>query len=161
MCIRDSIRNCQQNTPNVSNLERVKILDTLKYIGYNSNIWNSAVFLILASLRAKSNDIIISEHPAERFHPYSQNKLIKTLFTERKDNVQWFIETHSNTILNAFRILVKRQNIDSNDLNILHFSNENNASPITIKVEPDGSIENWPEYFFDQDDKDYKELFGL
>jgi Uncharacterized conserved protein len=155
------IRNCQQNTPNVSNLERVKILDTLKYIGYNSNIWNSAVFLILASLRAKSNDIIISEHPAERFHPYSQNKLIKTLFTERKDNVQWFIETHSNTILNAFRILVKRQNIDSNDLNILHFSNENNASPITIKVEPDGSIENWPEYFFDQDDKDYKELFGL
>ena len=81
------------------------------------------------------------------------------MFTEKKENVQWFIETHSNTIFNTFRILVKRKHIDSNDLSILHFSK--NASPRTIKVEPDGRIEDWPEHFFDQDDKDYEELFSL
>ncbi len=40
--------------------------------------------LILASLRAKPNDIIISEHPGERFHPYCQSKLIEALFTKKK-----------------------------------------------------------------------------
>jgi predicted ATPase len=155
------IRSCKQNIPKISDLERVKILDTLKYIRYDHNNWNSAMALILASLRAKPNDIIISEHPGERFHPYCQSKLIEALFTKKKNDVQWFIETHSNTILNAFRILVKRQHIDSDDLNILHFPHKNSASPITVKVDSDGRIEDWPEYFFDQDDKDYEELFGL
>lgn len=155
------IRNCKTDVPNISNLERIQLLDTLQSIGNNSNFWNSAVALSLASLRAKTGDIVISEHPAERFHPYCQNKLIETLFTNEKRHVQWFIETHSNTILNAFRILVKRKDINSNDLNILHFSHKNNASPMTIKVKPDGCIEDWPDYFFDQDDRDYEELFGI
>jgi Uncharacterized conserved protein len=150
-----------QDVPDISDSELVKLVDILRQINFDYNDWNSAMGLILASLRAKPNDIIISEHPGRNFHPHCQSKLIEALFTKEKNNVQWFIETHNNTILNTFRILVKRQHIDSSDLNILHFNHKDSASPITIKVEPDGRIEDWPEYFFDQDDKDYKELFGL
>ena len=148
-----------QNMPKISNKELDKILGILRDIMYGHRRWDSAMALILGSLRAKPNDIIISEHPASRFHPYVQKELIRALFWKKKDNVQWFIETHNETVFNAFRILVKKQNIDSNDLNILHFTHENGASPIPVKVESDGSIENWPEYFFDQNDRDYEELF--
>ena len=153
------IESLKQDVPEISELERVKLVDILRQIRFDYNNWNSAMALVLAYLRAKPNDIVISEHPGYKFHPYCQSKLIEVLFTEKKENVQWFIETHSNTIFNTFRILVKRKHIDSNDLNILHFSK--NASPRTIKVEPDGRIEDWPEHFFDQDDKDYEELFSL
>ena len=148
-----------QNIPRISDSQITKLVNILRQMNFDYNDWNSAMGLILGYLRAKPNDVVISEHPGEKFHPFCQSKLIEILFAEKKENVQWFIETHISTILNAFRILVKKQHIDSNDLNILHFSH--NASPKTIKVEPDGRIEDWPEYFFDQDDKDYKELFGL
>lgn len=148
-----------QNVPRISNSQITQLVNILRQINFDYSDWNSAMGLILGYLRAKPNDIIISEHPGERFHPYCQSKLIEALFTEKKENVQWFIETHSNTILNAFRILVKRKHIDSNDLNILHFSK--NASPITVKVDSDGRIEDWPEYFFDQMDKDFERLFGI
>ena len=148
-----------QNIPRISDSQITKLVNILRQMNFDYNNWNSAMGLILGYLRAKPNDVVISEHPGEKFHPYCQSELINILFAEKKENVQWFIETHISTILNAFRILVKKQHIDSNDLNILHFSH--NASPKTIKVEPDGRIEDWPEYFFDQDDKDYKELFGL
>ena len=150
-----------QNIPAISDSEITRLVNVLREMNFGYNDWNSAMGLILGYFRAKSNDIIISEHPGEKFHPHCQSKLIEILFTKKKNDVQWFIETHSNTILNAFRILVKQQQIDPDDLNILYFSRKSDVSPITVKVESDGRIEDWPEYFFDQDDKDYKELFGI
>ncbi|MDE5108027.1 MAG: hypothetical protein O4808_13510, partial [Trichodesmium sp. St17_bin3_1_1] len=92
------IESLKQDVPEISELERVKLVDILRQIRFDYNNWNSAMALVLAYLRAKPNDIVISEHPGYKFHPYCQSKLIEVLFTEKKENVQWFIETHSNTI---------------------------------------------------------------
>ncbi|MDE5108751.1 MAG: AAA family ATPase, partial [Trichodesmium sp. St17_bin3_1_1] len=57
-----------QDVPDISDSELVKLVNILRQINFDYNDWNSAMGLILASLRAKPNDIIISEHPGEKFH---------------------------------------------------------------------------------------------
>lgn len=103
------------------------------------------------------HDIVIAEHPDSGIHPNLQHSIIRDLFSDPDIPGQWFIETHSQHVFNAFRILIKRGIIDSKHLNLLHLT----PAPVYISVDSDGGIQDWPEYFFDQDDKDYEELFGL
>ena len=103
------------------------------------------------------HDIVIAEQPESGLHPSLQHSMILDLFSNPFVPGQWFIETHSHYVLNAFRILVKRRIIQPQHLNIVHL----NPDPVYVYVDSDGRIDDWPTFFFDQDDKDFMELFGL
>ena len=64
-------------------------------------------------------------------------------------------------ILNALRIAVLDDIITHEDLSILYFQQNPEQPVVQIPVQPNGGIEEWPEGFFDQMDKDFARLFGM
>ena len=75
--------------------------------------------------------------------------------------VQVFIESHSDHILNALRIAILDDIINHEDLSVLYFQQNPEQPVVQIPVQPNGGIEEWPEGFFDQMDKDFARLFGM
>ncbi|BAZ33326.1 hypothetical protein NIES4074_58360 [Cylindrospermum sp. NIES-4074] len=117
--------------------------------------------IVVSGLIAKEGEILIVENPEAHLHPKAQSRLAKFLAQVSSCGVQVFIESHSDHILNALRIAVLDDIITSEDLSILYFQQNPEQPVVQIPVQPNGAIEEWPEGFFDQMDKDFSRLFGI
>jgi predicted ATPase len=120
--------------------------------------YSSILPIIVTGLIAKPDEKIIIENPEIHLHPKAQSALVEFLVKVANTGVQIFIESHSDHILNALRIAVLKEQLTSEEANILYFQ-ENEIKKIPI--EKDGRIEEWPKDFFDQMDNDFNILFGL
>lgn len=119
--------------------------------------------IIVTGLIAQKNEIIIIENPEAHLHPKAQHELTLFLAKVAKTGVQIFVETHSEHILNAVRIATtKGQKIlDKEEVSILYFQNNNEKPVIKIPLLENGAIEEWPDGFFDQTEKDFTKLFEI
>ncbi len=117
--------------------------------------------IVVSGLIAKKGEILIIENPEAHLHPKAQSLLINFLSDVSKCGVQIFIETHSEHILNAARLLVKNKNINEQDLSVLFFQDKKEEPFIKIEFNQNGGIDLWPEDFFDQAEKDMKHLLGF
>lgn len=117
--------------------------------------------IIVSALIAKEGEILIVENPEAHLHPKAQSRLAKFLAKVSSCGVQVFVESHSDHILNALRIAVLDGILNHEDLKILYFQQKTELPVVEIPVQPDGGIEEWPEGFFDQMDKDFERLFGI
>ena len=117
--------------------------------------------IVVSGLIAKEGEILIVENPEAHLHPKAQSRLAKFLAKVSSCGVQVFIESHSDHILNALRIAVLDDIITHEDLSILYFQQNPEQPVVQIRVQPNGGIEEWPEGFFDQMDKDFARLFGM
>jgi predicted ATPase len=119
--------------------------------------------IIVSGLIARDGEILIVENPEAHLHPAAQSRLTKFLAKVASCGVQVFIETHSEHILNALRVVSvsKDYEIKNTDISILYFQNDENQLVTPIPINPDGGIDTWPDGFFDQTDKDFKILFGF
>jgi predicted ATPase len=118
--------------------------------------------IIVSGLIAKAGEILIVENPEAHLHPKAQSRLTQFLAKVSRCGVQVFIESHSEHILNALRIAVLDKVVMPEDLSILYFQQgEQQPVVVQIPVQVNGSIEEWPEDFFDQMDKDFERLFGV
>ncbi|GAA6623064.1 DUF3696 domain-containing protein [Scytonema sp. NUACC26] len=117
--------------------------------------------IVVSGLIAKPSEILIVENPEAHLHPRAQSRLARFLAKVSSCGVQVFIESHSDHILNGLRIAVLDQIIDYEDLNILYFQQNPEQPVVQIPVQPKGEIEEWPDGFFDQMDKDFSRLFGI
>ena len=68
--------------------------------------------------------------------------------------VQLFIETHSEHIVNSFRVLIAQETLTPDDVNILFFDEHYEHFAERIELDAKGHIHDWPEFFFDQEEKD-------
>lgn len=104
--------------------------------------------IVLTCLTAKKGDLILLENPEALLHPKVQARLCIFFTFIANSGIQLIIETHSDHILNALRVAVK-ENAFSNDDCVVHFFNP--QSHITqIGINNDGSVDNWPNGFFDE-----------
>ncbi len=120
--------------------------------------------VIVAILKAKSDDLIIIENPESHLHPAGQSKIAKLCAIAVANGVQIIIESHSDHFLNALRVATKQEIISPNDSIIYYFSKKQDSLETQIeeiKLNQDGSIDNYPKGFFDQFDNDLDELLGL
>lgn len=119
--------------------------------------------IIVSGLIARDGEILIVENPEAHLHPAAQSRLTKFLAKVASCGVQVFIETHSEHILNALRVVSvsKDYEIKNTDISVLYFQNDDNQLVIPIPIQENGGIEVWPDGFFDQTDKDFKILFGF
>lgn len=117
--------------------------------------------IVVSGLIAKKGEILIVENPEAHLHPKAQSRLIKFLVKVSQLGVQVFIESHSDHILNALRIAVLDQVISPQQANILYFPQEIGQLIVQIEIKENGRIEEWPDGFFDQMDKDFERLFGV
>jgi len=111
--------------------------------------------IILAGLLAEENSIIIIENPEAHLHPSAQSRLVNFLVDcSKKKNLQVFLETHSDHVINGLRISVKNKSIDRKDASIIHFGRDNklNAEPkiSQIKVDVEGNLSDYPDDFMDE-----------
>ena len=117
--------------------------------------------ILVAALLAKPDSVFIIENPEAHLHPQAQSILSKFLALVSKTGVQIFIETHSEHIINAARVMIVQESFKPDDLRILYFDEKFPQKHIPIEVLSDGRISEWPEGFFDQSELDNDIILGL
>jgi predicted ATPase len=119
--------------------------------------------IVISGLLAAPGEILIVENPGAHLHPRAQSKLTYFLAGVANCGVQVIIESHSKHILNALRICVKNKDfsIADKDVSVLYFQESEDQPVVHIPVNPDGSVDDWPEDFFDQSEKDLQKLIGF
>jgi predicted ATPase len=141
---------------------RVNILELMINDFKPSNVgfgYSSFLPIIVTGLIAKPGEKIIIENPEIHLHPKAQSALIEFLIKVANTGVQVFIESHSDHVLNALRIVTKNKLIKPEDANILFFGLENgNSKIIKPTLDENGRIDQWPEYFFDETAKSLASL---
>lgn len=119
--------------------------------------------VIVALLKAKPNDLIVIENPECHLHPKAQRQIGELLSMVANAGIQVLVETHSDHILNGIRIAVKQKTISANTTQILFFDREYvsaafNTNVYAPNILDDGSLDYWPEGFFDEWDNALTEL---
>ncbi|NJN77795.1 MAG: DUF3696 domain-containing protein [Saprospiraceae bacterium] len=128
-----------------------------------------ALPIIVAILSAKKGSILIIENPEAHLHPYAQSKIAELMALAAMNDIQLFVETHSDHIING--VLVAIKNFENNGKGVSHdrvkmFFVERDeklhaANVIDIPVLEGGRLKNTPQGFFDQISKDRKFLMGF
>ncbi|MBN1892068.1 MAG: DUF3696 domain-containing protein [Clostridiales bacterium] len=118
--------------------------------------------VIVALLRSKPGDLLIIENPEAHLHPAGQTTLGKLCSIAAKNDVQLFIETHSDHFLNGIRVAVKEKLIDSGLVRLFFLERRTSGQHATTVVTPEidecGRISTWPHGFFDEGDRQLEKL---
>lgn len=116
--------------------------------------------MLVAGLVARPGEILMVENPEAHLHPLAQSRMGEFLATVSRAGVQVFVESHSEHILNAFRLAVKESWIEDEALSVLYFRRHEIDPILRVAVDADGRIEDWPKDFFDQRTREFLRLFG-
>lgn len=98
------------------------------------------------------------EQPELHLHPELQAKLIDVISKvakNKKNKIQFILETHSETMINRLGNLIYKNKISEKDVNIVIFEKEIGDYNTQVKISKfneDGYLENWPIGFFSVDD---------
>ena len=123
--------------------------------------YSYALPILIAGLTADKGTVLIVENPEAHLHPSAQSMITKFLGLVANRGVQVFIETHSEHIINALRVMVVQENMKANDINVMYFDRELEDYFETITIEGNGKLDHWPANFFDQAEKDLNVLLGI
>lgn len=118
----------------------------------------SYILPIIVDAVTMNNGMILIENPEAHLHPKAQSEMMKMLCSElgNKD-VQVFIETHSEHILNGMRLQsLINKNISNQDCSLYFFDKDFMVKH--LKMDERGQIDNWPVGFFDQQEKDLSQI---
>ncbi|MXY54620.1 MAG: DUF3696 domain-containing protein [Gammaproteobacteria bacterium] len=122
--------------------------------------------IVVATLAAKPDDLVLIENPEVHLHPAGQSRMGVFLAEVAHAGVQVLVESHSDHVLNGIRRAVKQGRI-SPDAAALYFfrpRHEADASRVaqveSPSIDNDGNITDWPPGFFDQFDQDMSYLAG-
>lgn len=131
-------------------------------VGYG---YSYILTLLTAGLLAKKGEIVLVENPEAHLHPSAQSALMKFLCKEViAKGVQIFIETHSDHIVNASLLAVRKEMLTSNQMNILFFTRSDSSGDVIVsnlEVTSKGRVKNPPRNFCDQYAMDLRALMGL
>ena len=110
---------------------------------------------------AQENSILILEYPETGLHPSIQSGLMYFLVrVSNEKNIQLFIKTNSDYIINGLRITVLQNQINKDDVSILYFSRKDTETPIItdIKIDSKGNLSHYPDGFMDEYGKQMSKL---
>lgn len=127
----------------------------------NCGFGYSYVLSIVVNALTMEKGTLIIENPEAHLHPLAQIRLTELLTSILDKDVQILIETHSEHIVNGFRIYALRKDfpLKHDELNIYFFDQDYSIQH--LKVEPNGRIKNWPKGFFDQFEWEMTEIIRL
>lgn len=123
--------------------------------------YSYALPILIAGLAACKGTILIVENPEAHLHPSAQSMITKFLGLVANCGVQVFIETHSEHVLNALRVMVVQKDMKAQDINVMYFDSKLENYFESIAIEENGKMDHWPANFFDQTEKDLNVLLGI
>ena len=117
--------------------------------------------IIVGGLALEENGLLLVENPEAHLHPFGQSRIGAFLASLAASGRQIFVETHSDHVINGIRLAIK-YGVTPNDsalFNYFHSLNGTSRSSITqIAADDTGALEDWPEGFFDQIERDLSRL---
>lgn len=126
---------------------KVNISDT--YFGFSQ-----ILPLLVQSIMAKKNDIIITEQPEIHLNPACQTTLADFFVKMTKQtNAKFIVETHSEHLLLRLRTHIKRGELKPKDVSLYYTEIINGKSKVRrIQIDENGNFPNkdWPKGFFEQ-----------
>lgn len=105
--------------------------------------------VIIATVDASHQSSVLINQPEVHLHPSSQAQLADYFYSESK-NKNFIIETHSEYLINRFRLLVAKGKLSKSDISILYIDNGSDGPIINeVTIDSHGALINAPESFFD------------
>ena len=139
---------------------------TKKIKAINVGFGYSYILPIITLINTAKNCTIFIENPEAHLHPKAQARLMRLICSiPKENNVQIFVETHSEHIINAVRLytLKPEDGIELlyNDVYIYFFDKDYSIK--CLSMDENAQIANWPKGFFDQQENDLSEIlkYGL
>lgn len=111
-----------------------------------------ALPIIVAILTAEVGQTILIENPEAHIHPSGQSALGKLIARAAGAGIRFIVETHSDHLLNGIRIDVKNELLQNELVGVNYFrkSEDGSSECVKIKMGADGTLDQWPDGFFDQ-----------
>ncbi|TBG66105.1 DUF3696 domain-containing protein [Rhizobium leguminosarum] len=118
--------------------------------------------IIVALLAARPGATVVIDSPEAHLHPRAQSQMGRMLATFAAAGIQVIVETHSDHVLNGIRIAVRDSVLPHDQTSLLFFSGASEGSHgVTMpRLDRQGRIDEWPDGFFDQSEKDVAHLAG-
>ena len=118
--------------------------------------------LIVALLAAQDDDLIIIENPEAHLHPGGQTSVAELAGRAAADGRQVILETHSDHVLDGIRLAVAENIVSAEDVAVYFFHRDDeNVQVATPAIGVDGTLDTWPDGFFDQQERNLARLIGL
>lgn len=144
---------------------RQQFFDTGFLSPYNFGFGISYVLpIIVTGLVAEKGSVLMVENPEAHLHPSGQSRIGYFLAMVAMSGVQIIIETHSEHVVNGIRIAALKEGMDCNYIGLNYFSinTETHEHKVeSVKMNERMDIVNWPDGFFDQEEKDLRFLREL
>lgn len=119
--------------------------------------------IVVAALSSSVGSIVLVENPEVHLHPAGQAVMGQFLADVAQAGVQVIVETHSDHILSGIRRAVKGGNLGAENVAIHFFrarGDEKSSQVISPTMDKAGNLDDWPDGFFDQFDKDASYFAG-
>jgi hypothetical protein len=113
---------------------------------------NQIPFIVVPVLLTPPNETILLSEPEAHLHPKAQCELTRMLLTvARRENIQFFIETHSEHVLHTILNAVGKGDLAKDDVALHYFENvEGTAQVKRLGINEHGQVDGGLPGFFDQ-----------
>lgn len=106
--------------------------------------------ILVALICAKPGQIFVVDSPEAHLHPRAQSAMGRILAHFAAAGLQIVVESHSDHLLSGIRLAVRDMLLKPSDVSVHFFAGRGEAGRSVIEIGADGSIDRWPEGFFDQ-----------
>ena len=118
-----------------------------------------ALPVIVALLSARTDDLVMIEHPEAHLHPAGQSRLAELAARAAAAGAQVILETHGDHILDGIRLAVRKSIIAPDQTTFHYFRRKDLSVEIeTPAISENGRLDFWPDGFFDQHEKNLAAL---
>jgi energy-coupling factor transporter ATP-binding protein EcfA2 len=109
-------------------------------------------FILVPVLLTPPNETVLLSEPEVHLHPKGQCELTRMLLTvAKKENIQFFIETHSEHVLHVVLNAIAKHEWEPSQVAIYSFENVNGTAKATrLEVDEQGGVKDGLPGFFDQ-----------
>lgn len=115
--------------------------------------------IVTQLIGSQPKDILIMENPEAHLHPAGQTKMGELISLVASTGTQIIVETHSEHVINGIRIAVKERILKSDQTEFYYLSKEKRDVEVENPIlDENGKFSDWPEGFFDQNEKNMMKL---
>ena len=119
--------------------------------------------IFVAILASPPGTLILIENPEAHLHPKGQSQMGRLLALAANCGVQVVIETHSDHVLNGIRLAVYQGGVDPEKVQLHYCQRRKEGTDfvteiISPRIDRNGRIDEWPDNFFDEWDKNLEAL---